>query len=62
MRALADRIEAGEIGEARQEETDAVFTDAEAQDTHRRPSAATAQVARPVRHLARFKDDLAKRV
>ncbi len=42
MRALADRIEAGEIGEASQEEIDAVFTDAEAQATHRRPSAATA--------------------
>lgn len=42
MRALADRIEAGEIGEASQEEIDAAFEDADAQDARRRPSSATA--------------------
>mgnify|MGYP001600954716 CR=1 FL=1 len=42
MRALADRIEAGEVGEASQEEIDAVFEEAEARGARRRPSAATA--------------------
>ncbi len=42
MRALADRIDAGEVNEASQEEIDAVFTAAEAEDRHRRRSAATA--------------------
>ena len=36
MRALADRIESGEVGEASQAEIDAVFQDAEAQDAAQR--------------------------
>ncbi len=40
MRALIDRIEAGEVGEASQTEIDALFEEAEARDG--RPTTATA--------------------